>query len=1220
MPSVKPSQPNPASLRSALRYQVSERIARGGMGEVFRAFDSATGEVVALKRVMVDDPARLQLFVSAFEREYQVLASLDHPRIIRVFDYGVDSEGPYYTMELVRGADLNKVAPLPWREVCQLMRDVATSLALLHARRLLHRDLSPKNVKITADGHGKLLDFGALADFGLNGTLVGTAPMVAPEALRGEPLDQRTDLYALGALTYWALTGRHAFPAPRVDDLEEYWEQPPRLPSSYVPEIPSALEQLVLALLSATRLARPSSAAEVIARLTVIGDLPPEAEADQRRIAQSFLIAPPFVGRDEPLRALSGALRASREGRGSAFRIEAVAGSGRTRLLEEIGVRAQLAGSTVLRVDASMHPHHNGTARALALRLLDALPELARECAKRSAASINALGRDVEARLALFPSRPPLLGPEPPDAGWDLSEWLRDVARHRPLMIAIDNVEACDAASTGMLLSLAQHAPEHALFLVLTERVQRDVAKGLTLLRARCQTLALANLTLLETEALGRGLFGDAPHVERFAEWLHACTAGSPLHCVEISRQLIAQDVIQHDGGLWSLPASRPQVVLSAALEDALSTRIAHLSPDALRLAQLLALQRAEPKLALCTALLDEQAAPGRALALLDELARNEILHSDLAGYRFVSAALRDALLASMDAPERERAHRRLGLVLERLAGADAEQRIQAGWHLMRGGEELRGAELVATTLCIESNLRSFMFGGAQIGAMAEAALAVFKQHRRSNYERQPLLTALATAGFFEDRVYALRYTDETLDLIEDIVGLRLARRLARWLGPLSLLFGLAVAWFGHWLTPKAERPLSFHYVMRYATTAIVPLVGAAAVSLDAERADRIASVLGPFARLPIRATLRAVYEVCIGLKEIGREHQARVTVHFEAMGRRISSRDWYPLLPDESRKILSAATHFVRGAFAVFRANDTQALEHIAELESCGVKLYGMVASQLRFLLHTYRCELAQAERYRARVEVYAAHVGSAWQVELWEPAALLPLHLITGDVVATVHTVRRFDELVDEAPSLRFYRQLGEHVLSLLRHEGVWNRVLAELESAERVFREREPRTFIGWAAAAAGIAAAYNRLGRHAEARAFCDQVQVHIEDRDRDYVMMFLDIDLQTALADLGLGKLAAARARIDGLLARHRESGHALCLGSLHEVRARIAHAAGDVQEYHEQRALMAAHFLPTGYPPLIAKCERIAALEDNTAGRASTPDDGVDHTTVIERR
>src|SRR6195952_5681911 len=224
MPSLLPAAPSTPSDRHprrviAHRYEVKEQIAHGGMGMVYRVLDRSSGQERALKRVLFSNPARKSFYTSAFEREYQVLAGLDHPRIIRVFDYGVDAEGPYYTMELVRGRDLERAGPLSFREVCLHLRDIATSLSLLHARRLLHRDLSPGNVKIADDGHFKLLDFGALSDFGFTSWIVGTPPMVPPEALRGDLVDQRADLYALGALTYWTLTGEHAFAARRMDDL-----------------------------------------------------------------------------------------------------------------------------------------------------------------------------------------------------------------------------------------------------------------------------------------------------------------------------------------------------------------------------------------------------------------------------------------------------------------------------------------------------------------------------------------------------------------------------------------------------------------------------------------------------------------------------------------------------------------------------------------------------------------------------------------------------------------------------------------------------------------------------------------------------------------------------------------------------------------------------------------------------------------------------------------
>ncbi|MDB4986063.1 MAG: serine/threonine protein kinase [Myxococcaceae bacterium] len=230
--------------RIAHRYEVQEEIARGGMGVVYRVLDRSSGAERALKRMQLTTGSRAELYLRAFQREYRVLASLDHPRIIRVYEYGVDQEGPFYTMELVRGRDLKRGVPLPWRDVCLYMRDLATSLSLLHARRLLHGDLSPGNVKLADDGHCKLLDFGALSDFGRTSWLIGTPPMVSPEALRGDPLDQRADLYALGALAYWTLTGRNAFPARRLDDLPEFWETTLRAPSSFCARHPRGTRQV----------------------------------------------------------------------------------------------------------------------------------------------------------------------------------------------------------------------------------------------------------------------------------------------------------------------------------------------------------------------------------------------------------------------------------------------------------------------------------------------------------------------------------------------------------------------------------------------------------------------------------------------------------------------------------------------------------------------------------------------------------------------------------------------------------------------------------------------------------------------------------------------------------------------------------------------------------------------------------------------------------------
>src|ERR1700742_4889463 len=155
------------SARLAGRYTLLDQLGAGGMGTVHRAQDEATGKIVAFKQLISSMcGSRRRSAEALFEREYRTLVRLKHPRIIDVYDYGVVDAGPYYTMELLDGGDLHKRGVMPFREACSALRDVASSLALIHAQRLVHRDVSPRNVRLGREGRAKLIDFGALASFG----------------------------------------------------------------------------------------------------------------------------------------------------------------------------------------------------------------------------------------------------------------------------------------------------------------------------------------------------------------------------------------------------------------------------------------------------------------------------------------------------------------------------------------------------------------------------------------------------------------------------------------------------------------------------------------------------------------------------------------------------------------------------------------------------------------------------------------------------------------------------------------------------------------------------------------------------------------------------------------------------------------------------------------------------------------------------------------------
>src|SRR5437773_358939 len=313
------------------RYVVEATLGRGGMGTVYRVRDEKSGKRLALKKLTPSEPAKASFLISQFEREYHTLRQLAHPCVVEAYDYGVDGSDAYYTMELLDATDLRDCGVLPWQRACALLRDVASALAILHSRRLLHRDLSPRNVRCTGEGRAKLIDFGAMMPMGVTKTVVGTPPFVPPESLHLQTLDARADLYALGALAYFVFTRRHAYPARNLNELVDVWASPAPPIRTFVPDLPPALDELVASLLSLERDARPTSAAEVMERLSGIAGL---SLGEHSEVTRAYLLTPTLVGRERLLGEVRRAVSDISSGRGSSVLVLGPAGSGRSRFLD----------------------------------------------------------------------------------------------------------------------------------------------------------------------------------------------------------------------------------------------------------------------------------------------------------------------------------------------------------------------------------------------------------------------------------------------------------------------------------------------------------------------------------------------------------------------------------------------------------------------------------------------------------------------------------------------------------------------------------------------------------------------------------------------------------------------------------------------------------------------------------------------------------------------
>lgn len=288
------------------QYQLLEQIGRGGMATVYRAHQLNLGRDVAVK-VLRDtlDPSA----AARFEREARAVASLHHPNILPVYDYGDEEGQRYFVSQLIVGgrtlADEVAAGPMAPARALPLMALVLDALAYAHERGIVHRDVKPANVMLSAPDWPLLADFGiaerltATTQLTLPGQIVGTANYMAPERASDRPSDRRADIYAAGVVLFELLTGRLPFRGESpLSVLVQHVNDPPPTPSRLVPGLAPAIDRAVLQAMAKDPADRQQSAAELAAELRRLArDLDPRAPAPARPApaARAGYASPPTV-------------------------------------------------------------------------------------------------------------------------------------------------------------------------------------------------------------------------------------------------------------------------------------------------------------------------------------------------------------------------------------------------------------------------------------------------------------------------------------------------------------------------------------------------------------------------------------------------------------------------------------------------------------------------------------------------------------------------------------------------------------------------------------------------------------------------------------------------------------------------------------------------------------------------------------------------------------
>jgi len=649
---------NPNTL--AKRYRLLHQIGEGGMGRVYRAFDRLTGETVALKRVLTQAQVPQQgLFESASDtrlhlaQEFQALASLHHPNIIGVGDYGFDArQQPYFTMELLPQSQtiLQAGAGQPDCQKIDLFLQMLRALAYLHRRGIIHRDLKPPNVLVN-QGQVKVLDFGLSVLAGQGGFVSGTLAYLAPEVLEQAPASIAADLYATGMIAYELFAGHHPFDTTDLSRLIDAILD--ETPNFDLPAIPPSVAGVLKRLVAKAPADRYGDAIETIQALSrAVGQPLPEETLETR---ESFLQAAEFVGREPEMKRLVTALTKAVDGQGSAWLIGGESGVGKSRLLNELRTQAMVKGTLVLRGQAVReggHPYQlwQDIARWL---VLVAKPD------PRQAAVLKPLVSDIETLLEKPIPPSPELDPEAAQTRLFtvMSDLIKRYAKSCPLVLLLEDLQWSGANNLKLLRRLSQLTETKKLSLIIIGTYRNDERPNLPADLPEMGQVQLGRLPTQAVAALSQSMLGEMGQQADIVRFLQQETEGNTFFIVEVIRAL-AEEAGQL-GKIGDMPL--PKHVFAGGMQQLIERRLSRVPVQATPLLQLAAVAGREIDLAVLASAL-----PGQDLKRwLVDCANAAVLAAQEGTWQFSHDKLRQGMLLALSQEQQKGLHQKIGRAIE---------------------------------------------------------------------------------------------------------------------------------------------------------------------------------------------------------------------------------------------------------------------------------------------------------------------------------------------------------------------------------------------------------------------------------------------------------------------------------------------------------------------------------------------------------------------------
>lgn len=696
-------------------YQILDHLGSGASGEVFRA-QSSDGSTRAIKFLSSGGFSKLERL--RFLREFEILTQIDHPHILRVYEF--HDQVPCFCMELVSGLTLEawmgqhdaaKRSSSPvFDEMLRHTAQILGALAALHGAGIVHRDLKPANLMVTNEQGVKIMDFG-LAHVTANerltasGAILGTPLYLAPELLTGNAPDPRSDLYSLGMVLYEAWGGE--LPRPErglMAFLQSLLNWTPRPLEECNPVLPSMVGNFVARLMAKDLSDRFPSAHEASQELQSLLQGPRTQEPQRARCRPQFLESA-LVGRKAEVDRAHSLVGGLRLGQGFLLVISGEPGIGKSRLLEEIRRKCLEKGVRVF-VVACLEGDPTPYAPYLPL-MRQALDGLTR----RQVNLVDTLGPSVGLLARVLPELEGQLPPPPQlDAQaerarfYELAVRLLETLRHDPCLFCFDDMQWADAASLDLFryisgrLRLEQTDALAAQATVILHRTD-EVPEGhplhaLITLLARSQPLeriVLDFLTPDQVAVMSLSIVGGDTVCPELTEHLHQASGGNPLYVAELLRGLLQESRIALEAGHWTFVTGAGTAFEAAQSMTALVERrlekLGEPARDLLAAAGVLGKKFRFSVLSSMFPDVDES----ELFRSLEELLKARLLIERASDGRDVLAfyhdRFREILLSRISGPRYQKLHRRAAEAYQRCSVGDASQPDLLARHYLEGGD-----------------------------------------------------------------------------------------------------------------------------------------------------------------------------------------------------------------------------------------------------------------------------------------------------------------------------------------------------------------------------------------------------------------------------------------------------------------------------------------------------------------------------------------------------